>query len=130
MRRLLQIALSFFFLICLIGSLTVSAQTSGDITGLVTDSSGAAVVGATVSVSNKATGAVRRVTTNNEGLYTFPSLLPGDYEMKVEQQATTFNEKTKLVRRSDIAFNAGKFGKPHIISHLLKLRITKELKIL
>ena len=116
MRRLLQIALSFFFLICLIGSLTVSAQTSGDITGLVTDSSGAAVVGATVSVSNKATGAVRRVTTNNEGLYTFPSLLPGDYEMKVEQQGFKSSVRGNIqlqvqqTARIDISLEVGSVG--------------------
>jgi hypothetical protein len=61
------------------------AQTSGEITGLVTDSSGAAVSGATVTVTNKATSAIRQVTTNNEGLYSFPSLLPGAYELKVYQ---------------------------------------------
>ncbi|HYE74625.1 MAG TPA: carboxypeptidase-like regulatory domain-containing protein, partial [Blastocatellia bacterium] len=65
---------------------TAYAQTSGDITGLITDSSGAAVSGATVTVTNQATGAIRRLTTNDEGLYSFPSLLPGEYELKVEQQ--------------------------------------------
>jgi hypothetical protein len=62
------------------------AQTSGEITGLVTDSSGAALTGATVTVTNKATAATRIATTNSEGLYAFPSLLPGLYELKVEQQ--------------------------------------------
>ncbi len=64
---------------------TGKAQTSGEITGLVNDSSGAAVVGASVTVTNKATGATRKITTNSEGLYTFLSLLPGIYELKVEQ---------------------------------------------
>ena len=97
MRRILQFALMLFFMISLIvsGSSNVSAQTSGDITGLVTDSSGAAVVGATVSVSNKATGAVRRVTTNSDGIYAFPALLPGEYEVKVEQQGS----QKSIIRR-------------------------------
>src|SRR5215470_1277340 len=64
---------------------TGKAQTSGEITGLVTDSSGAVVSSANVTVTNKATGATRKITTNSEGLYTFPSLLPGIYELKVEQ---------------------------------------------
>src|ERR1044071_3130734 len=64
---------------------TGKAQTSGEITGLVTDSSGAAVSGANVTVTNKATGATRTITTNSEGLYAFPSLLPGVYQLKVEQ---------------------------------------------
>ena len=61
------------------------AQTSGEISGLVTDPSGAAVSGATVNITSKATQATRNVTTNNEGLYSFPSLAPGLYELKVEQ---------------------------------------------
>jgi hypothetical protein len=61
------------------------AQTSGEISGLVTDPSGAAVTGAGVTITNKATGATRNVTTNSEGLYSFPSLGPGIYELKVEQ---------------------------------------------
>ena len=64
---------------------TGKAQTSGEINGLVTDPSGAAVAGATVTVTNKATGAIRRAVSNSEGLYAFPSLLPGLYELKVEQ---------------------------------------------
>src|SRR5580765_3993773 len=65
---------------------TGRAQTQGGITGTVTDSSGAAIPGATVTVTNTATGGTRNTTTNAEGLYTFPSLPPGTYELKVELQ--------------------------------------------
>ena len=51
-------------------------QTFGEITGVVTDPSGALVVGAAVTVSNPATNLTRTATTNNAGNYTFPSLLP------------------------------------------------------
>jgi hypothetical protein len=85
MRKSLHLSLSLAFaLLCCLAA-EASAQTSGEITGLVTDSSGAAVSGANVTVTNKATGATRKVATNNEGLYAFPSLLPGAYELKVEQ---------------------------------------------
>jgi Carboxypeptidase regulatory-like domain len=50
-----------------------SAQTSDEITGLVTDSSGAAVSGASVTVMNKATGATRKVATNKQGLFLKPT---------------------------------------------------------
>jgi hypothetical protein len=59
-------------------------QTFGEITGVVTDPSTALVVGATVTVSNPATNLTRTATTNNAGNYTFPSLLPGVYSVKVE----------------------------------------------
>ena len=65
---------------------TARAQTQGGIGGLVTDSSGAALSGADVTVTNKATHATRKTTTNKEGLYAFPSLPPGVYELKVEQK--------------------------------------------
>src|SRR3954462_4078338 len=65
---------------------TTRAQTQGGISGLVTDSSGAAVPGATVTVTNTATRGTRNTTTNAEGLYTFPAVPPGTYELKVELQ--------------------------------------------
>ena len=65
---------------------TGRAQTQGGITGTVTDSSGAAIPGATVTVTNTATSGTRNTTTNAEGLYTFPALPPGTYELKVELQ--------------------------------------------
>ena len=65
---------------------TGRAQTQGGITGTVTDSSGAAIPGADVTVTNTATRGTRKTTTNAEGLYTFPSLPPGIYELKVELQ--------------------------------------------
>ena len=61
---------------------TIQAQTQGEITGLVTDSSAAVIQGATVTVTNKATSATRKAITNSEGFYAFPSLPPGVYELK------------------------------------------------
>jgi hypothetical protein len=98
------------------------AQTSGEITGLVTDSSGAAVSGASVTVTNKATGAVRRITTNNEGLYTFPSLLPGQYDLKIEQQGfkTAVRDNITLevqqTARLDVTMEVGGVGETVTIS--------------
>jgi hypothetical protein len=61
-----------------------SAQTAGEIAGIVTDATGAVVPGATVTVTNQATNATRVTTTNEAGIYTVPSLIPGVYEVKVE----------------------------------------------
>jgi hypothetical protein len=60
-------------------------QTSnGTIDGSVTDQSGAAIPGATVTVSNKANSSVRVLATNGEGLYSAASLPAGDYSIRVE----------------------------------------------
>jgi hypothetical protein len=62
------------------------AQTQGGIDGRVTDPSGSAMAGADVTVTNKATHATRKTTSNREGLYAFPSLPPGVYEVAVAQK--------------------------------------------
>jgi outer membrane receptor protein involved in Fe transport len=54
------------------------------LSGLVTDSSGAAVADAAVSIKNVATGEVRAVASNADGLYSAPNLLPGGYEVSAE----------------------------------------------
>ena len=61
------------------------AQTA-QITGRITDSSGAVVPGAMVKVTAVATGAGRDVPANGEGYYTVPLLLPGDYTVSVEME--------------------------------------------
>ena len=67
-------------------SLPCFGQTFGEITGVVTDSSGGLVVGATVTVTNPETNVTRTATTNTAGNYNFPSLLPGIYSVKAEMQ--------------------------------------------
>ena len=62
------------------------AQSAQSIQGLVVDASGAVVVGATVTVTNTGTGITRNATTNNAGLYNFPLIQVGNYEVKVEMQ--------------------------------------------
>jgi len=51
-----------------------SAQTLGEITGVVTDPSGAAIPNAAVTVTNVDTNVTRPTTTNTSGLYVFPDL--------------------------------------------------------
>src|SRR6266478_1556315 len=53
----------------------------GTITGTVVDSSGRVIPNANVSITNLATGINRTVTTNEDGLYIAPNLLPASYEL-------------------------------------------------
>ena len=60
----------------------VQAQVAGGtITGTVVDSSGRVIPNANVSITNVATGINRTVTTNEDGLYIAPNLLPASYEL-------------------------------------------------
>src|SRR5712691_8998996 len=54
------------------------------LTGSVTDSQHLPVAGAAVELLAASTGAIRRVITNQQGLFEAPALLPDDYELKVE----------------------------------------------
>jgi hypothetical protein len=63
----------------------LSAQTyQGRILGSVTDSSGAVVGGAKVTVTNTATGVSRTLTANGVGDYNAPNLEPGPYTVTAE----------------------------------------------
>ncbi|HTR38877.1 MAG TPA: TonB-dependent receptor [Bryobacteraceae bacterium] len=59
----------------------VQAQTAS-VSGTVTDSSGAAVPGASIELRNTATGATRTVVTDNQGRYSVPELNIGTYELR------------------------------------------------
>ena len=60
-------------------------QTFGSIGGDTRDSTGAVVAGAVVTAVNVGTNASRNVVTNEAGAYSFPSLPPGTYTVKVEK---------------------------------------------
>jgi Carboxypeptidase regulatory-like domain len=57
--------------------------TTGEITGTVTDPSGAVIAGATVTLTSPGTGSVRTDSTDVSGVYRFPLLQPGDYILKI-----------------------------------------------
>ena len=61
------------------------AQGEAAIQGVVSDSSGGAVAGATVRVTNVETGAVRNQLTDDAGRYDAPSLSVGRYDVRAEK---------------------------------------------
>src|SRR5256886_1855864 len=63
---------------------TINAQVTATVSGRVEDSSGAAVPGASVTVTSVETGAGRTATTNETGTYRVLSLPVGRYEVKAE----------------------------------------------
>jgi hypothetical protein len=73
---------------CLLVALWTNAAvaqslTSGDITGIVADPSGAAISNAEVTLKNNATGTTQTHTTNDQGAYRFSLLSPGAYTVSV-----------------------------------------------
>ena len=91
MRRLLLLFLFF----CVAFSIAY-AQTAGAITGEVTDSSGALVPNASVTVTNLATNVMRSTQTNASGLYSIPDLPPGMYSVRVVMSGFDTIVKTNI----------------------------------
>jgi hypothetical protein len=67
-----------------VAALGQAQATAADLTGLVVDPNDAIVTGATVTAHNPATGITRTTTTDNDGVYKFIGLPPGEYEISAE----------------------------------------------
>src|SRR5260370_6291651 len=75
----------------------VLAQTTGTITGTVTDATKAVAPNVKVTALSRTSGERRETTTNNTGQYTFPFLPPGDYELEFSLPGfTTVVERATL----------------------------------
>src|SRR5260370_7012029 len=68
----------------------VQAQYGASLEGTITDKSGAVVGGATVTITNQATGVSRNSVTGDSGFYRITGLPPGRY--KVDVDAASFNK--------------------------------------
>ncbi len=60
----------------------LSQAPTGQVSGTVFDESGAVIAGGSVTLTNKDTNAARNVTSSSQGVYNFPSLLAGPYEIR------------------------------------------------
>ena len=70
---------------------------SGDLTGTVTDPSGAVVPNAAVALKNNGTGQTRTTTANNSGAYRFSLLQPGSYTVSATASGFSKAETTAMV---------------------------------
>jgi len=105
----------FFLMLSVLMSMFAIQAFAQDATlvGTVTDSSGAVVPNAAITITNKATGQVRKLTTNDTGQYVASALPIGSYDVRV--QATGFSQAytTGLVlnigdrRRIDFSLKVG-----------------------
>lgn len=81
---------SLFIALCLglvlLAPLAQAQSDNASISGTITDSAGAVLPHATVTIRNEATTEVRTATSNDAGAYTVTNLPPGSYTIKVEAQ--------------------------------------------
>ena len=106
--RTLRLSLSSFLqlagvlLVTAFACFSVSGQTVfGRISGTVSDSSGAVVPSATVTVTNSATNATRTAVTDEGGFYTMTNLPVGTYSVTVERQGFKKANQTGNVLAAD-----------------------------
>ncbi len=88
------------FLVAALFSLqpTASAQVLyGSIVGSVQDQSGAMVVGAEITITNKDTGVTRETKSNEAGLYNFANVQAGTYDLKVGSQGFRTVTRTGVI---------------------------------
>src|SRR5712692_3598432 len=96
----------------------VQAQVAGGtISGTVVDSSGSVIPKASVSITNLATGINRTVTTNEDGLYIAPNLLPASYELTF----TAPGFKTEVRRGIELTVGAAV-----VLNQTMQVGTTKE----
>src|SRR5690242_3579314 len=74
-------------LACVLLAVFANAQSqNAELTGTITDASGALVPGAQITVTNVNTGEKRTTTSNEAGIYTIPLLQPGGYEISIRKE--------------------------------------------
>src|SRR5215471_11694477 len=102
------------FLLCLCTTLLVlinapavwaQSTSSGTVAGIVTDSSGAVVNGATVTLRDTSTNASRVITTNESGRYIFVDAAPGTYDLSVAKEGFS-TSKTQTTVKVGVAITA------------------------
>src|SRR5216683_593441 len=69
--------------------------------GGILDTQGAAIPGASVTLTSSGTGQVRKVLANESGQYLFPSLPIGAYALEVEQPAFKRYERTGILLQAN-----------------------------
>jgi hypothetical protein len=83
-KRMLLAAAATVFVFAFMLASAGAQELRGKITGHVLDPNGAAVPGATVKVVDVARNTTSTLTTNDQGIFDAPYLLPGSYQVMVE----------------------------------------------
>jgi hypothetical protein len=105
----------FVFILCisltsfaLLPAAAQSTVATGTIQGTVTDPNGAVVPGATVTITNVATGQVTKLTSSSSGTYASGALIPGEYSVRIEAKGFQTQVLTVPVQVGNIAPGSAK----------------------
>jgi Carboxypeptidase regulatory-like domain len=118
------VASSFLLLVCLTFSGVLRAQQAdrATITGIVTDTSGAAVPTTTVTITNEATHVDTVVKSSSAGNYSTPPLILGTYSVKAEKAGFKISVQTGILLqggvnyRQDFALTIGSVNEQVVVT--------------
>ena len=100
--RTLRVIVSFLVLFVSV-STPAFASVTATIEGAVTDSTGAVVPNALITVTNNATGVSQTATTNDDGYYTLSAMQPGTYDLTATKSGfETFIQKSIVLNVNDV----------------------------
>jgi len=94
-RNFLRQSFGAVLIVVLSAALSLGQQARGTLRGVVSDELGAAIVGATVTVTDAA-GVQKTAVTNGEGVYTISGLAPGKYVVKATAQGFAISDETPV----------------------------------
>src|SRR6266446_3892166 len=125
------LSLSPYFQMCGVVVLVFAAAfgvcgqaTSGRISGTVTDSSGAVIPNAAVTVTNSATNLVRTTQTDDSGFYTVTNLPVGTYSLQVERTGFKKSNQTDNVLAADTRLTINVTLEPGEVSETVEVSTT------
>ena len=101
--------LRFFFLVLILWTVACclseqsQAKVAAGVSGIVTDSSGAVISGATIQMKSSETGIVDSRQTNSDGFFAFVNLQPGHYDLEASQTGFTTFRQTGILLDVDSA---------------------------
>jgi len=84
-KKLFLIAFSMSMVAIALGGVAHAQGTTSRVTGVITDTNGAAVAGATVTLTNEGTNNSVTTQSSSSGGYTFDLIQPGDYTVTIEK---------------------------------------------
>jgi hypothetical protein len=87
-------------ILLIVATLAFGQAITATLTGTVRDASSSVVANASVTLKNEASGDIRKTTSNGEGYYSIPSILPGSYTVTVEAAGFQVFEQKGVVFNS------------------------------
>ena len=119
MKRLF-VVLTVLLLILVLSVQAFSQSSNASLSGTVADASGAVIPGVKITATNTGTGVINTAVSNNSGIYSFPSLLPGNYKVAADylqlSSARRQSQGAEAAKRLKVLMDRAFVGNPRRLS--------------